>query len=138
MANCDVVPFAQPKACSGKCREGACRSHPEVWVLAICEGMAALFEKEPDGRLHPLPFDGSVALPLVDALRTRLSTASDRGEFNQLVLVGSANDISWTQISLSGTVSKHIVAEIQYPLISTWFRSSSDLNKLQQALENLF
>ncbi len=100
--------------------------------------MAALFQKQPDGHLVPLLNDGSNISSFTDSLRDRLDNASQHAEFSQLVLVGSANDISWTQASLPASVSKQVVAEVQYPLMPAWFGTSSDMERLTQALENVF
>ncbi len=136
MAHCDIIPIA-PKACSGKCKSGGCAPEPTVWVLAACGGMATLLSKQPDGQLKPLNANQSGTASLVDGVRDQLTKAAQCGAFNQLVLVGSANDIAWTQASLPADVSKHIVAEIEYPLVAGWF-SQTDRTKLAQALDHLF
>jgi hypothetical protein len=138
MSGCTITPITAKKACSGKCKGGGCSPAPDVWVLAACEGVAALFLKQTDGHLVPLLEDGSHVSSFSTGLRDRLSKASEHSEFNQLVLVGSANDISWTQASLPSCVSKHIVAEIEYPLMSAWFSAASDAGRLTQALEHVF
>ena len=86
----------------------------------------------------PLSHNDSVIATFTDGLSNYLTAAFEQGDFSQLVLVGSANDISWTQASLPSSVSKQIVAEIEYPLMSGWFRSSVDSAQLMQALENVF
>lgn len=135
MAGCDIIPIEAGKACSGKCRSSACGVR--VWVLAACEGMTALFEKGHDGHLRPLPLVGDAASAALDVLRQRLQEASQNGEFNQLVVVGGAGDIAWTQAALPETVSKKVVAEIRYPLIAGWFRSQPDSPVLTQAVEQV-
>ncbi len=137
MADCTIAPITANKACSGKCKSGGCNSAPCIWVLAVCEGMAALFQKQTNGHLLPLLEDGTNISSFANGLSDRLSNASEHGDFSQLVLVGSGNDISWTQASLPNAVSKHVVAEIQYPLVAGWF-AQTDWHKLAQALNHLF
>jgi hypothetical protein len=137
MTNCDIIPLTT-KACSGKCKGGGCNTKSNVWVLAACEGVAALFSKQSDGHLMPLLGGGNNISSFADGLGDRLTNASEHAEFSQLVLVGSANDISWTLASLPASVSKQVVAEIEYPLMSAWFSVPSDMGRLTQALENVF
>jgi hypothetical protein len=137
---CAVIHIADApvRACSGKCRGGGCGAKPNVWVLAACEGKIALFSKQPDGHLLPLSKHGSNVSAFADTLRDRLVNAFEQGDFSQLVLVGSANDISWTQASLPVSVSKQVAAEIEYPLMPAWFGTPSDTGRLAQALETVF
>ncbi len=137
MTTCDIIPLAPAKACSGKCRGDGCASSPTVWVLAACEGKAALFSKQVDGRLILVLEQGSPVSSFEGGLREQLIKASDHADFAQLVLVGSANDIAWTQASLPDAVSKRVVAEVEYPLISAWFGSTSQMSKLTQALTHV-
>jgi len=51
------VTIPTNKACSGKCKSDACKNAPRVWVVAACEGMIALFEKDTQGALSHLPQD---------------------------------------------------------------------------------
>ena len=67
-----------------------------------------------------------------------LNTAADNGRFNQLILVGSKNDISWVQALLPGAMVKYVIAEIQYPLMPEWFRQPADVGRIIKVLENLF
>jgi hypothetical protein len=99
--------------------------------------MAALFSKQADGHLKPLESKTCEGASLVDDVREQLTSAAERGAFSQLVLVGSANDIAWTQASLPIAVSKHVVAEIEYPLMAGWF-GPIDRTKLTQALDYVF
>lgn len=136
MGNCDIIPLTT-KACSGKCKGGGCVPETTVWVLAACEGMTALFSKQADGHLKPVESQACEGASLVDGVRERLTRAAERGAFSQLVLVGSTNDIAWTQASLPIAVSKHVVAEIEYPLMAGWF-GPTDRAKLTQALDHVF
>ena len=136
MGNCDIIPLTV-KACSGKCRGNGCAPESSVWVLAACEGVLALFSKHADGYLKPIENKACGQSSLVDGVREQLTSAADRGAFSQLILVGSANDIAWTQASLPIDVSKRVVAEIEYPLKATWF-GPADRGNLTQALDHIF
>jgi hypothetical protein len=141
MANCETkqsqTSLQQAKACSGKCTGGACSAPPRVWLLAACNGMVVIFEKD-SGKLNLLPQGESVISPSIEAFYNHLSAAAKSEKFNQLILVGSETDISWAQALLPPTLSKYIVAEIKYPLMQSWFQQAPDLSKLTNALENLF
>lgn len=134
MTGCDIIPLS--KACSGKCA-GDCTRTSHTWVMAACEGMIALFEKHADGHLELLPRSEGDSVHSVDRLRACLADVSLGGSTPQLVLVGSANDIAWTEALLPETIAKHIIAEIQYPLVNGWFRGSPDLRQLSHALEQV-
>ncbi len=97
-----------------------------------------VFKKNTDGQLTLIPLgDGGVA-PSMEECRTYLGDASKKRIFNQLVLIGSANDIAWAQALLCDEVAKLIVAEINYPLMPGWFRGSPSMENLQHALEHVF
>ena len=137
MQKCGTSEYTEKTACSGSCKSTRC-SNNAVWVLASCKGMAAVFEKKPDGTLNPVLHNSKFAAPLVGNLSTRLAIATENAEFRQLILVGGANDISWTQLALSPTVQKNVVAEIEYPLIIDWFKGKGAAKQLKNALENVF
>lgn len=136
MARCDIIPLTS-KACSGKCKGGGCTQESTLWVLAVCEGMAALFSKQPNGHLKPLEGKGCESTAFVDGMREHLAHAAEDGAFSQLVLVGSANDLAWGQASLPAAASKRVIAEIEYPLIAGWFHRM-DRGKLTRALDHVF
>ncbi len=140
MANCDIIPLALTRACSGKCKDGGagCSPQANVWVLAACEGVAALFQKQTNGHLLPLAREGGHIFLFADGLGAHLADALAHGKFAQLVLVGSASDIAWTQASLPMAVSKQVVAEIEYPLMAGWFSSTAEVSTLTQALDHVF
>lgn len=97
----------------------------------------ALFRKQANGHLVPVPEQTPRAYSLESVLREQLAQAFEREDFAQLVLVGSANDIAWTQSCLPESISKKVVAEIKYPLMSAWFSSDSQTSKLTQALAHV-
>lgn len=135
MNPCGNTPPALRKACSGKCKSASCDTKTQVWVLATCEGMAALFQKQENGHLLPISHSTSFH----ETINTHLLPAITGTDAHHLVLVGSANDLSWTHMSMPEPLVKHVVAEINYPLIADWFTSSAEHNnRLAQALENIF
>lgn len=139
MANCDIIPLKEPasKACSGKCM-GTCSKTPKTWLVAACGGMISLFQKELDGHLTLLPqAEGSTFNSMEEFTQSILQSARDR-QFDQLIIVGSPNDVAWMRTALPETVAKSVAAEIEYPLVPAWFKpSSTGLGGLTAALENL-
>ncbi len=137
---CPVVSLTQmpgsAKACSGRCIS-TCGILPQVWVLAACEGRISLFSKDIDGRLTLLPHRGSPVAASLDEFRAQLSDALSKGKVAQLVLVGAAHDLRWMQMSLPDEAIKHVVAEIEYPLLPVWFHQKPELKQLTQAIEQL-
>lgn len=117
---------------------GACGKPPAVWVVAACGGMISLFEKQAGGHLALLPCGGEAVFPSMESFHTILKQAEAEHRLEQLVLVGSANDIAWMHHSLPPTIAHHIAAEINYPLVSGWFREPAPLQGLAGALKQLF
>ena len=117
---------------------GGCSSAPRVWVVAACDGMISLFEKCADGHVKLIRQGNNAIASSTDDFRHYLQDSVKKNLFSQLIVVGDASDISWTRISLPEEAAKHIVAEIEYPLVPRWFRQSPDLKGLSQALEQLF
>lgn len=136
MSACDTSPNDH-KACSGKCRQ-SCSKTPKTWVVAACGGLVSLFEKRGDGSLMILSEKSGAVYPSIDQFREHLVASSESGHFNQLVLVGSENDIAWTVAALPQNIISNIVAEISYPLVPNWFKGDSDLPQLSKALGTLF
>ena len=73
-----------------------------------------------------------------DQVKQIARAASDAGAFGQLVIVGSKSDMAWVHVSLPQMVTPHIVAEIEYPLLSGWFKQPLPMPQLTQVLESLF
>jgi len=136
MARCDTDSSA--KACSGKCRANACHSAPRVWVVAACEGMVSLFEKQAQGTFIPVPCAGHVVFASLDQFQQSLDEADGAHAFDQLVIIGSPSDIAWIHASLPHTATHRIAAEIAYPLLPVWFKQPMPLVNLTQALERVF
>jgi len=141
MTGCEIHPIDQKppplKACSGKCGAGSnCEQlKSRLWVVAACEGMISLFEKNPDGRLSSLPMGEHVIAPSLEEFCAYVEQAAHSGKY--LVLVGSPNDISWMRLSLPEAMHSRIVAEIPYPLLAAWFHVSSDQHPLAKSLEQI-
>jgi hypothetical protein len=136
MSHCDIMTLPSAKACSGKCKGAACRGAPRVWVVAACEGMISLFERDMQGALV-LQGDQAIFSSL-DAFQKSIENADRNHAFDQLVIVGSSNDIAWIHASLPALAMHHIAAEIEYPLLPAWFKQSLPLPGLKHALESIF
>lgn len=65
-----------------------------------------------------------------------LDQALSHKEFAQLIIVGSTVDIAWVHSALPANVKCHIIAEMPYPLLASWFNSEAGMSKLVQALGN--
>ena len=138
MSGCTVTPITTNKACSGKCKSGGCSSAPRVWVVAACEGMISLFEKDRRGTFLPLPQNGQGVFASLEQFQKSIDKADHEHAFDQLVIVGGGNDLAWIHASLPQSATRHIVAEIEYPLLSAWFKQPLPLPNLSHALEGVF
>ena len=139
MAGCTITPITTNKACSGKCKGGggACHNAPRVWVVAACEGMISLFEKDMEGTLLPILQNDQGVFASLDQFQKSIDKADRAHAFDQLVVVGSSNDIAWLHASLPQSATRHIVAEIEYPLMAIWFKEQG-FSHLTNALNNVF
>lgn len=137
MADCTVTPITS-KACSGKCKSGGCGGAPRVWVVAACEGMISLFAKDTQGALAPMPQHNQAVFSSLEQFQKSIDEADHTHAFDQLVIVGGSNDIAWIHASLPQAATRHIVAEIEYPLLSAWFKQPLPLPSLARALEGVF
>ena len=138
MSGCTITPITTNKACSGKCKNGACGNTPRVWVVAACEGMISLFEKDMRGTFLPIPQSDQAVFASLDQFQKSINQAEQAHAFDQLVIVGGGNDIAWIHASLPESAMRHIVAEIEYPLLSAWFKQPLPLQNLTHALEGVF
>lgn len=136
MAGCTTTPIAANKACSGKCKGSGCGGASRVWVVAACEGMISLFEKDPQGALAPASHLPQGVFASLEQFQRHIEEAEQAHAFDQLVVIGSSNDIGWIHASLPEPAMRHIVAEIEYPLLPAWFRQP--LPTLTHALEGVF
>lgn len=109
-----------------------------MWVVAACEGMVSLFEKDVRGILAPMLRGGQAVFSSLDAFQKSIDRAEHAHAFDQLVIIGSNNDIAWIHASLPAPATRHIVAEIEYPLLPAWFKQPLPLPNLTHALEGVF
>jgi hypothetical protein len=137
MSDCNIMPI-KTKACSGKCKSSLCGAVPKTWVVAACEGMISLFEKTPQGSFSPKLQDNQIVFSSLDAFQKSMDKAENAHAFDQLVIIGSSNDIAWIHASLPAPAMRHIVAEIEYPLLPAWFKQPLPLVNLTYALEGIF
>lgn len=136
MCGSSVRPFpTMEKACSGKCRGGACASSaPRLWVLAACNGMVSLFKKV-DSHLEIIPNNGGTVFPSLEALNSVIREGIEKNQFDQLMVIGSQHDVAWVHMSLPEAAAARIVAEMEYPLLPGWFPNAGELSHaLQQVL----
>ncbi len=99
--------------------------------------MVCLFKQRPDGTVALVPQKDAVLFPSITALQETLSQADAGLQLGQLVLIGSAGDISWIHRCLPDTVARHVAAEIEYPLVSGWFRELPQMQGLTRALQQV-
>lgn len=138
MAGCTVIPVTAKKACTGKCKGRECNAAARVWVVAACEGMISLFEKSGQRMLTPLAQNRQGVFASMEQFQKFIDKADHDNVFDQLVIVGAGNDIAWIHASLPNSATRHIVAEIKYPLLPSWFKQSLPLPTLTHALEGIF
>lgn len=104
---------------------GACNSAPRLWIVAACEGLISLFEKNMQGMLAPKLQGEQSVFASLEAFQKSIGIAEDAHAFDQLIIVGSGNDIAWVHASLPAPVTRHIVAEVEYPLLPMWFKEAT-------------
>lgn len=135
MTSCDT-PHISVKACSGKCKESCVKSQV-TWVIAACGGVVSLFVKMDSERLDLLQQEAADISFSLEQFRNFMLSALLEGRFNQLILVGSQNDIAWIHAALGDSVMSRVIAEIQYPLMQGWFRGEQGLPHLTKSLEQV-
>lgn len=97
----------------------------------------ALFEKKADGKMQLVPQGEHLVSPSMDSLRDYVQLAITSRRVGQMILVGAATDVSWTHTILPDAALKCVVAEIHYPLMTNWFRTSADLATLAHTLSRV-
>lgn len=100
--------------------------------------MISLFEKDARGMLSPLPQHDQAVFASLEQFQKSMDEADHAHAFDQLVIVGSSSDIAWIHASLPHSATPHIAAEIEYPLLSAWFKQPLPLPNLTHALEGVF
>lgn len=128
----------QPKktACSGQCQgQGGCRrKEPRCLVVAGCGGVIGLLEKE--GGSFAAPQEEAVLFVEPQAFADYLRAGARQQQFDQLVLIGSGNDLAWMSAILPAELGTRVVAEMSYPLCAEWFHEPG-LGQLKAALAPL-
>lgn len=128
------MPFQ--KACTGKCKNGTCRK-PRAWVVAACDGMFSIFEKNEAGVALLKYKDKHAVFSSAERFQQIVEEKSAAHPFDQLVIVGSPEDIAWAHSSLPPNVANYITAEIKYPLHSNWFEEPFALPQLTTAIHSI-
>ncbi len=100
--------------------------------------MISLFEQNTQGALSPKAQRDQPIFSSLDAFQQSISNAENAHAFDQLVIIGSSNDIAWIHAALPAPATRHIVAEIEYPLLPAWFKQPLPLSNLTHALEGVF
>lgn len=85
-----------------------------------------------------MPQNAQGVFASLDQFQKSIDQADHAHAFDQLVIVGGSNDIAWIHASLPQSATRHIVAEIEYPLLSAWFKQPLPLPNLTHALEGVF
>ncbi|MDX1975900.1 MAG: hypothetical protein SFT92_09550 [Rickettsiales bacterium] len=135
MAEYDPTPQCD-KACTNKCAASTASGIP-VWVLAACEGAGMVFKRVAGEGLMPLHSPhGACSSQSMQDIASMLDQALSHQEYAQLIIVGSSVDIAWVHSALPTNIMRHIIAEMPYPLLASWFNTPTGRPKLMQALEN--
>lgn len=125
---CGAKTVQAEKACSGKCR-GSCNAMaPRLWVIAACGGMVSLFRKT-EGDLQVIPCGDGTVFSSLESFQSAMQQALERQEFDQLMIVGSGNDVAWLHRAMPEAVCARVIAEIQYPLLAGWFPNANELSR---------
>ncbi len=97
--------------------------------------MVAILERsegEDDYRPLAVPMFCSLS-SLVDFLTQSLQ----RRAFQQLLILGTASDIGWMHAALPVELSRLVAAEVNYPLVHSWFSDAPQLSQLKKAVHQL-
>jgi hypothetical protein len=138
MSSCEIVSAANsPKACSGKCKGESCSVQPRLWVIAACDGMISLFERNSQGIFTLVSPIGEVVFSSLEVFKETIYNAEYINAFDQLVIIGSSSDIAWAHAALPASVTLNIVAEIKCPLLSEWFKQPFPLKDLANAIDGI-
>lgn len=136
-AMCSHAAKPNATSCDGRCQSGGCKKgSPRCWLLVACSGMTCLFEKQEDVLVLQHEHGQSPTFKSPTDLADFLEHAVRDRQFDQLVMIGSENDMAWMHAMLAPEVTQHITAEITYPLLVEWFQESG-LTQLIQTLRPL-
>ena len=125
-----------PDACIGGC-PGTCHGSGRMWVVAACDGHMALYEKWRYANAELIPLGQDIVPRSLEALVALLRESHAQKQFEQLLIVGSQNDLCWVQSLLPEQVANCVVAEIRYPLLASWFIETPNMKSLNGALHTL-
>jgi hypothetical protein len=138
MSGCSTNIANIDKACSGKCKSAECRNTLRVWVVAACEGMVSLFEKDANGSLSLVGHGSDGVFHSLEDFQKSIGSAERTHAFDKLVIIGSRSDLAWIQALLPVESTRHIAAEIEYPLLPGWFKQPLPQSGLASAIEKVF
>ncbi len=108
-----------------------------MWVVAAAEGRIALYEKLAHGGADLIPIGQSITPQSLEALAQFLRQAYAQKQYEQLLIIGSPNDVCWVQSLLPEEVAGCVVAEIRYTLLPSWFQHTPHMPELTHALNNV-
>lgn len=118
----EASTLAPRKACDGRCQEQCKKRAPRCLVVAACGGMVGVLQKDAAGLAPWLPPGAEEPVSsALEAFSHALRLGAEQQRYEQLVLVGSANDLAWLRASLPMQAQTKLVAEIPYPLLPEWF-----------------
>jgi len=121
-----------PTACRGECKN-LCRKRARLWVVAASEGIITILEKKDHGLAVPCGLDSDALFYSPDAFYRAIQDAAEAQQFDQLIVVGSQNDISWLRAALSNFTTR-IIAEIDYALLPGDFQKTNAQQLSQRLL----
>lgn len=93
------------------------------------------YQHNTTGKLTLLGSAGQGVLSSLDALRDLL--AGIEKNIERILIIGSTNDMAWLRAALPEGLANRITAEIEYPLVPSWFRGDPRETGLNQAITNL-
>lgn len=108
-----------------------------MWIIAACGGRMALYEKWRRSAAELIPLGQGIVPHSLEELVALLKKSHTQKKFEQLLIVGSENDLNWVQSLLPEEVANCVIAEIRYPLMASWFSETPHLKALNNALRTL-
>lgn len=127
-----LTTVASRKTCDGRCQASCKKKVQRCLIIAACGGLIAVLHKETEG-LVPSPVLGETVYASLPQFNEALEAACSQRRFEQLVVVGAANDIAWMRMALPVEPQERLVAEIPYPLLPEWLQEPG-LRQLAAAL----
>ena len=124
------------EACTGSC-SGKCHGSGRMWVIAACGGYMALYEKWHRASTELIPIGKEIPPDSPEGLVALVAHHYAAKKFEQLLLVGSQNDLRWVQLLLPPEIANCVVAEIRYPLQSSWFTEMPQTQSLHNTMQSI-